>query len=354
MNVFDVAQLFVELTRRDYADEVALIAYYGSRATGTASEHSDLDLYYIPDEGKAASLYQSVVVAGMAFEFWGMSWEFAERIAGGRHRWSVAPSIITNARILYARSEADRARFEALQTRIHTLQQPDHRPQMIMRALDAFEKVPFTLYRLENAASIGDLSGARWALLQTIDTLLDCLALVNQTFFVKHWAGHRDQIGALKIKPAHLTRRIETLMMTDDFGELQREARNLVDDTRKIILHEQVAYRADYSMQAVFGGYYAGIKEYLNKVHSACERHDIAGAWAAAIQIQKEVGMMCAQVETQTAYTEFNPFAEYRATLDQLDFPDLPVHSDDTSVLRQWASNFDNSARSYLSARGIP
>lgn len=44
MNVFEVANALVSHAQQAYALDVAIVAYYGSYATGTASDRSDLDL----------------------------------------------------------------------------------------------------------------------------------------------------------------------------------------------------------------------------------------------------------------------------------------------------------------------
>jgi hypothetical protein len=355
MNVFDVAALFVELVRRDYPDDVALIVYYGSYAIGSASERSDLDFYFIPDDGKAQNLYHSVLYQGLAFEFWGVPWDFAQRIASGEHRWSVAPSIIANGRVLYARSDADRKRFEALQKQIRDLQTPERKPQMVRLALGVFERAPFYLYRLNEAAANADLPGARWAAVQTLDVLLDCLAMVNQTFFAKNWASDLRQLDALTVQPEGLCQRIHALLTSSDLVFVARTAAELVSETRRILLEAQRAINTPMPAAQVFAGFYPGIKEYLNKVLSACERHDSVAASVAAVQIQKDVALMLAQTEMGIPYSEFNPFGEYRNTFDRLGLPDLTAIDDsgDFEALAAQVELFDARVRQVLTERGV-
>lgn len=52
LNVFDVAQALIDHVEKEYSDEIAIIAYYGSYAQGTATRRSDLDFFFIPATGK--------------------------------------------------------------------------------------------------------------------------------------------------------------------------------------------------------------------------------------------------------------------------------------------------------------
>lgn len=45
LNVFDVAQALIDYVEKEYSDEIAIIAYYGSYAQGTATKRSDLDFF---------------------------------------------------------------------------------------------------------------------------------------------------------------------------------------------------------------------------------------------------------------------------------------------------------------------
>jgi hypothetical protein len=356
MDVFGVADLLVDLTRRTRGDSVAIIAYYGSYAIGTASEKSDLDIYYIPDDDKAGDLYRSLVYDGRAFEFWPVSWDFAGRIASGKHRWSVAPSIIANAQVVYARSEADRARFVALHDQIAALQMPEKRLAMVRQALETFKAAAFHLDRMGLALSHEDPLGARWAGIELINVLLDCLALASQTFFPRTWSADLAQLDLLTVQPEGLCESIETIVSGDDLHINFNTAADLVMATRAVLFEQQQSVADPVPAQRMFSGYYAGVYEYVLKVVSACARNDRVAAGAIATQLQAETALMLAQAETGLPVSDFNVCCEYRAVLDEHGFPDMAaaVGSADFDRIAALAWEFDARARAYFDSAGVP
>jgi hypothetical protein len=358
-DVFKVADLFVDLVRREAPADVALIVYYGSYATGTATATSDLDLFYIPDEGKESAmyerLYRSVIYQDRAFEFWPVSWAFAERIASGQHHWCVAPSIIANARVLYARSEADTQRFAALQAQIAAQQKPENRGAMIKQAHDAFQPATQALYRVQVAADQGDLIGVRWACTQLVDALLDALALLNQTFFAKNWASDMTQLAQLTIQPDDLAARIEALITTADLDAAHRQAARLTADVRAVITAETRTLHEEADLAGMLAGYYAAIQEYANKILTACARGNRVNAHVVAAQMQQEWANMLAYGVGGVPYSSLHVFAEFRAVVDDLGMPDLApaLRADDLDRLAALTRAYMQAAEAFFAQHGI-
>jgi hypothetical protein len=357
IDVFKVADALVAYTRRHYADDVALVVYYGSHATGTATPTSDLDLYYIPADGageRAGALYRSFVVGDVPFEFWPVSWSFAERIAAGKHHWSVAPSLIANAVVLYARSGADRARFDGLKQRIADLQTPQQRPVMVTQALEAYRSLAFPLTNLQLACDCGDLPGARVAACALVDAALDCLALLSQTFFAKNWASNLEQVQALSVRPIDLAGLIRVIFTSGDLAAVQAAAHTLAADTRARLLAEHGAMRHEVSATEAFRDFYPSIKEFVNKVLSACDRRDLLAASYAAARIQGDVAQMLDNARTGIDINNTYLFSEYRFGADALALPDLSqvAATGDMNALASAARQFDGAMREYLQRNG--
>lgn len=354
-SVFDLANAFVTYVKQAFAQDVAIVAYYGSYATGTASDRSDLDLYYIPDDGKAVDLYRSFVLDGRPFEFWPVTWTFAEKIASGKHHWAVAPSILANTRVLYARSDEDLARFEGLREEITSLQKPENKDRAVTCAWDAFKIAPFYLESLRLSCACQDMVGAREKGSQLVYVLLDCLALVNQITFTRDWTSDIEPVRNLTRKPDRTLEMIETIMISADAVQIEYAAESFLRETREILMAVQCECQTVSALQEVFEGYYPAIQEYVGKILSACEQQNLIKASYWSMKMQSEVALMLAQSFRNKSLSAMNIYNEYGGYLASLDWPDLgqALESRDFGYITEQALSFAQQVKEYLTANAV-
>ncbi|NLT41679.1 MAG: hypothetical protein GXX93_03320, partial [Anaerolineae bacterium] len=114
MDLIRAAKLLVGKISRDYADDVSLVVVMGSYVHGATHARSDLDLYLVPKTSRGYNLGFTFILNRIGFDFWAVSWERLERIAGNEEQNA---SIITDGEVLYCASEDDGRRFECLRER---------------------------------------------------------------------------------------------------------------------------------------------------------------------------------------------------------------------------------------------
>jgi hypothetical protein len=354
-DVFAIAQIFIDHIKATCPDDVCIVAAYGSYLHGNPSKYSDLDLYYIPEPGKGDQLYRSFVAFDLPFEFWGVSWEFAEKIAAGKHHWSIAPAIITQTRVLHARSEADLQRFLNLQQQVAQLQQPDSQPAAIKLALDAFNQALCRLAALEQVSDAGDLTAARWAGCNFIDELLDCLCLLNQTHLTRYWASDVSQLAALAVQPPHLQARLTQLVTAGDAQVVFGIAGDLLQETRALLLAAQRRVAQPEPAVTVLRDYYMAIKEYVNKVVSACDNSNLTSAAFVATKMQVELAGLLSRVRDGIDPNWAHGYADISAGLRKAGLPDFTeaVTQGDFDAMRRLALNFDAQARVLFAQHGV-
>ena len=240
VDVFKLADAFIEHVLKTHRDQVALIGYYGSYATGTATPQSDLDLIYVPDNMESTqNLYNSFVIDGRPYEFWPISWERLERIAKAQEHWPVSAGLLMNLKILHHRSEEDLDRIKALKTITLELQTPEKKTEMVEKALNGFTLVLNNLGKLRLEVKKGHLTGVRWSGWEVVTSCVECLALANQTYFNKGWGSNYEELLKLKERPRELDEYIVDITTSDDPSEVLRISEQLAYETREIILESQ-------------------------------------------------------------------------------------------------------------------
>jgi hypothetical protein len=356
-DVFEVAEILVEHAVETYGDVVAIIAYYGSYAKGRATPSSDLDLFYIPDEGQAGALSSQFVLDDLPYDLWPISWSFAEGIANARsgRPWAVSASLIADARVLHHRSPADLARFEALQARIAALTRPESRSEMVARALEAFKEVLFEWGQLRLAADGESAAAVSLEAHKLLYAVVNCLALLNQTYFSRGWGANWPEVFALSQQPPGFEGRVERLLSSQERERLLTEAEGLIQDLRSLLLEAQAAVAQPKETAAVFANFYPFVFEYVQKVLSACERGKVRAARSAAFQLQEELSQAMNEVDRGFYGAEFNLLGEVDRGYREAGFPDLlePALQGDLDALARRVRRLDERVRAWLGAHDV-
>jgi hypothetical protein len=357
-DVFAVADQLVAHAVRRHGKDIAIIAYYGSYAKGTASATSDLDLFYIPDEGKASTLCFQFVVDGLPFDIWPVSWDLATAIANARSSrpWAVSASLIADTRVLYHRSPGDLARFNGLKERIAALTSPDTRAEMLAKAADAYREVTTELGRLHLAAAEDDRASLVSGALELLNAACNCLALVSQTYFASGWGPSLPEALRLPIRPARFAELADILTSAPNEVAVLGAADALAREVRALIRSEMAAFAKPSPAHEVLAEGYPFVFEYVNKVLSACSKREAVRARYAALQLQDELAEMLSRIRNGMGGSPASQAGDHRAAYLAEDFPDLmePAVAGDLPRLAARARDLDEHTRQWLREHSMP
>ena len=356
-DVFKIADILVSHAVRVHGNEIALIVYHGSYARGTATSTSDLDIYYVPDDGKAESLSTTFVIGDLPFQFDYMPWKVLENIANAKSRnpWAVSASQVADAKVLYYRSDADLERFNALKARIAELARSESRGYMVERGLEEFKTTLFQLGQMRLALALKDIPGLHWAGWQFTCSAVNCLALVNQTYFTKGWGANMPQILALRQRPADLETLLNGILQPQSPNQVMAQADQLALQVRKTLLAAQASLAEPSDAKEAFVDFYFDVHEYKTKVLSACARGDKLTASAAAFALQQLICLLMNKVDKGFFGTEFNLLGEYLDGYQKAGFPDLTMFAaqGDLPALARQVQLLDEKAREWFTSRSV-
>ncbi len=356
-DVFKIADILVSHAVQVHGNDIALVVYHGSYALGTAKPTSDLDIYYVPDDGKAESLCTTFVIDNLPFDFGCMPWKVLENIANAKSRnpWALSASQIANAKVLYCRSEADLERYQALKAHIVELTRPESRGYMVERGLEEFKNTLFQLGQMRLALAQNDLPGLHWTGWQFTNSAVNCLALINQTYFTKGWGANMPQILAMQQRPADLETMLNGILLPHSPSQAMEQAEQLALEVRKTLLEAQASLAEPSEAKDVFVNFYFDVHEYKTKALSACERGDRLTASAAAFDLQRLLCVLMNKVEKGFYSTDFNLLGEYFDGYQKAGFPDLTLFAAQGNLpaLARQVQLLDEKAREWCTSRSV-
>lgn len=280
MELIRAADILIEKIEKDYRGDVALVVVMGSYIYNDTHGRSDLDMFFVPTTRRGRNLSFTFILDDIGFDYWDISWERLERIAGYEEPIT---SIITEGKVLYCASESDRRRFDALKA----------------RALDTSTTLDFVTMagrRLEEA--YGDyrrllqaqgLSDARMSSVAIIQKVAFALALVNRITVKRGRGKLKQEIMDMPLVPLDFATLYDTVFLCDDIHELQHAYGRMLENTGALIAHEREAHARPCSFVEKLGGFYEEAINFYNNIYRACEIGDRHAALFAAVGLTDEI-----------------------------------------------------------------
>jgi hypothetical protein len=200
-----------------------------------------------------------------------------------------------------------------------------------------------------------DAAGLRWAGWKLVNSAVNCLALVNQTYLSQGWGASLSQVSQWPARPDDVEHLIRAITHAGDTEHVIGAADALTQAVRQILLAAQASVAEPGTVQQVFKDFYVVIHEYKAKVLAACERGNALAAGYAAFQLQDEICGLMNKVERGLIATDFNLLGEYSGAYEQAGFPDLtePAFRGDLESLARQVRQLDAQAREWFNRHSI-
>lgn len=318
LNVMDVAEMLVDHIKKYYPQDIAIIAYYGSYAQGTATKRSDLDFFFIPATPKGYRASIQFVMQDISFDFWPIGWERAERMATNQE---TNTSIIADSILLYSRSDEDLARFQSLQQTI--IDMPESQQSFLDKAETQLRTVYLHLYKLGKAPFEESITYYRNEAHDVLINVLSSLALLNRTYLKTGWGKNESQILNFALKPPHLKQQMESIMRADSAESIRDACERLVEDMLSLLIKEKTTLVKQPSYPERMKGFYEEMKGILDKLKTACETENYQIAYFWAIGAQDEIARFIYYAEQGYWPTALESSLNYQSYYLGKGLPDL-------------------------------
>ena len=106
-----VTQWVLDTVQKDYPEDIALVVAHN---TLRIAEKTPTVSYFVPITQRGRNFAQTFLLDGEGFDIWGIPWERLEQFAE-LEEYNI--TVLADGEVLWARSEEDRQRFEALKAR---------------------------------------------------------------------------------------------------------------------------------------------------------------------------------------------------------------------------------------------
>lgn len=322
-----LAHVFVEKIRKDYPQDISIVAIYGSYVYDELTEFSDLDLFFIPKTQRGYEMSQAFIYKDIGMDFWPVSWERAESMAN----YEDMVSLIAEAEVIYYGDESDRLRFQELKKRIiHGLSRDEFvnkAKESVSRACDAY---------FEMIDDREDFHRVKVLSVGVMKHLAQALILNDNTYVRRGGEKFIMQAGATKKTPDEFTGVCRELAESKDAESIISYCQNLISGVRRTVHADEAKAKKP---REYYDGFYEELKSTYNKIHSACEENNCMAALLAMESIE---------METENYLG--------RESKEELNLPDLAdaLDVEDFSVLSSAAREHESLLVDFLKTKNVP
>ena len=270
--------------KRDYPDDVALLVGL-AHCSPDGSGHGECFDYFVPATEKGYELEQEIYIDGVNHDLYPRDWARCERTAN-LEDWCTF--CLANGEILYARSQEDVDRFEALRQQLkENLANPAF---VYPKALERLDEA-MNLYR--NMMFEDRLHQVRMAAGYIFNGLLKAVLWLNGTYYSYHLTVETHQLARCKRQPEHFAAYYQAMLSAKNTSELKSIAHLMIQTTRKFIAgykpEEKEEASKNYKWLAMW---YSEMSLTWRRLRHFCEAGCADAAFTDACTLQEECNVV--------------------------------------------------------------
>ncbi|MGN0141750.1 MAG: nucleotidyltransferase domain-containing protein, partial [Roseburia sp.] len=226
-----IVDVIIKKAEKVCPQSLALIAVYGSVATGDDYEKSDLDLMILINDDEGWKLSAGFILddIGVGYDIYCTSWQMIEGDAECSHS---RLSKLMDSKILYVKDESAVKRLDALREKAANLLQSEERFEKAEEALKN-AKIAYADAMLSES-----LSETRAQAAYVIELLLDTVMLWNGRYFKKGVKRTFEELEEVTL-PEHFVSGIEAVVMSKDIREIRDALTDLMAAVKRFAVRAE-------------------------------------------------------------------------------------------------------------------
>lgn len=268
--------------KTEYAEDIALLVAV-ENASINGDGHGEPFDYFVPATERGNELAQTFIIGSVGNDLYPRSWARTERTANLE---DPATPCLANAKILYARSAEEEARFMAIRQKLFdNLQNPEFTYRKALENLDIAMNLYQTMLFTEQLYRVRGLAG------YIFEYLTVSVACLNQTYRKDWHEGFLHEISEWKELPESFTEYYRSILAAHTASELKNLSYLLIASTRQFIARHKPKRTArpqkpDYRLLA---DWYQELKTAWNRLSFFCASNDSDAAFREACNLQSEL-----------------------------------------------------------------
>lgn len=348
MDLMKITEIIKDKIEKNYSNDVAIFAYYGSYATDEATENSDIDFFYIPKTEKSNALSIQFIVDGIGIDLFPISWDRIARIVSLDQPLT---SVITKSKVLYASSPEEKEKYFFLKERLEQLFSNENIDYMLSKSQDYLAEACTNLFSVQQ--SNGTISDLKIEASKLISNVMLAVGYLNGTYYKKGIGKAIQESFTLEKQPNDYKYLVDSLMKSTDIDKLGNDCERLISNLRILINDELKSNSQKEPYETLFIGYYEELKSVIRKVINACDNNDYYTAFFRAATIQDETAQFISKAENGVWYNARSSYSDYKNAIEDLLEVDIMDNQNDLSMLKEKVLEFDTKLRRLLTEKNV-
>ncbi len=351
-DVDTIVDLLKDATLKKFSQDIDLIVVYGSRARGTHSPTSDLEMFAVVENKSKTYAEWFFIYKDIPVDFWTKTWEDWEKISindpadnGG---FALQAGTLATCNIVYCKDEETKLRFEKFKDNLKIYSEP--REISIEFVNKYFNNMYNFLGKIYFAKVKNDLVEARRNAWQIIISNIILLGRINNSYYLNNWGTNIYEAEEFDVVPKNLIADARNLSTEDDFDKLLKTATRVIDKMRLILVEIFKKYPLEIDIE--FLSTEVSAIEYLYKVRNAALQKDIIAAAYAVFELQPLAAQdLLVHEKKWTKAGQLLHYNEYREKYVDYGFPDFTnaITSQDFEELIKLTNDYEKIYYKFLS-----